>query len=201
MALEEAPNRGLSGHRAFRPFHCSDFRAAARAFAERGYLTLDAVSDAGGREHGLSPTHAKNETRARGRNCLSGHRMALEICARFERTPKIRDLANTGFGEIDSGQRASSWAAGFSALQCHLAPGRDVANFFLGRSGRRAISSADVRALRSTGIPSDAPAVPAGEAHIRPWANGRLTNARFTDTQGTRTSTSAISGYIGCGTC
>ena len=114
-ALSDALRRDLAGRRVFRPFSSSDFRAAAWAFVECGYFAVDAVRDMDGRERDLSLPHAENETRARGRNCLADLRLTLEIFAWFEHSERIRDAANTGFGEIAIDQRMSSRAVGFSA--------------------------------------------------------------------------------------
>ena len=83
----------------------------------------------GGLERDLFLTHAKTETRARGRNCLEDLRLTLGIFAWFESSAKIREAANTGFGEIDIEHRMSSWVVDFSALQGLLSTGQYMTNF------------------------------------------------------------------------
>ena len=151
LRLAGALQRELAEKRAFLPFPGSDSRSAARTFSECGYLTLDAVRDLGGRERGLSLTHVKTETRARGRNFLADIRMALEIFSWLEASAGIREAANTGFEEIDIAQWVSSGAVGFSSAQGLLAPGQDM-GIFSRSHWKGPHFPATVRTVRSNGL-------------------------------------------------
>ena len=83
---------------------------------ENGYLFIGDVRDVGGRERGVFLQQAKRDIQNSGRNCLADSIRAINISAWFEPSGRIRDAANTGFGEIDIEHRVSSWAADLSLL-------------------------------------------------------------------------------------
>ena len=140
----------------------------------------------GGRGRDLFLTHAKTETRARGRKRLADLRLTLAIFAWFDPSAKIREAANTGCEEIDMEQRASSRAVGFSALKGLLAPGQDMANFFSAELERCRIARPPYAPYVVTDSLSAHPWLPAGETRVRPlgkWQANQRTSRRHTGKQ------------------
>ena len=110
-------------------------------------------------------------------------RLTLEIFALFEPSAKIRDAADTGFGEIDIERRMRSWAVDFSDMQGLLATGQDMANFLSAELEKGRLS----RPLYVTYVGTDSlatqPWFPAGETHVRSlgkWQANRRTFHRHT---------------------
>ena len=119
------------------------------------------------RERDLFLTHAKTETRSRGRNCLAGLRLTLKIFARPEPSARIRDAANTGFEEIDIEQRMSSRAVEFSAFRGLLIPDQDMAKFFSAELEKGRISRPPFAPYVVEDTLAAQPWLPADETHGR----------------------------------
>ena len=114
--LSRGLRKGVMGRRSSQSFSASDSPGASRALGENGYHSIVAARDMEGRARGLHPQQAIRDIQNSGRNCLADLMSALKIFAWLEPPGRIRDSADTGFGEIDIERRMSSWAAGISIL-------------------------------------------------------------------------------------